>query len=118
MTAGEEDESVHGDAYDLWANLPATDRFGFPASTILRTHAASICVPPCPLHAPSHHPLRDAPLLWRADVGVFERVCAHGVGHPDPDSVSFLRYVLPFDEFEGRALDRHGCDGCCSPSAA
>lgn len=35
-----------------------------------------------------------------------ERVCKHGVGHPDPDSVAYL---------EEKGIDDgvHGCDGCC-----
>jgi hypothetical protein len=100
--------------WDLWGDLPNTDYEGFPKSTILRTHSAAICVPPCPLHSPTDHPLRDAPLLWRADRGVFERTCVHGLGHPDPDSVTFLRFVLDPVEFEARDPGDHGCDGCCN----
>lgn len=38
---------------------------------------------------------------WRDDRKSMERICSHGVGHPDPDCLN---------------LDRmHGCDGCCSP---
>jgi hypothetical protein len=40
-----------------------------------------------------------------------ERICEHGVGHPDPDDVGY---------WAGRGYDitRHGCDGCCSPPDA
>ncbi len=34
-----------------------------------------------------------------------ERTCAHGIGHPDPDSLAWLGC-------EGI----HGCDGCCHRS--
>lgn len=62
----------------------------------------------CCLHNPSDHPLKTAPLWWRADRGIMERICAHGVGHPDPDGMAYAR---------GKGSDdfgTHGCDGCCS----
>lgn len=46
--------------------------------------------------------MRSFPQLWRTDRGVMERVCPHGVGHPDPDEV-----YRDIDDFV------HGCDGCC-----
>lgn len=61
----------------------------------------------CAIDNPSKHPLSEAPQLWRVDRGILERICSHGVGHPDPDS-----------KYE-HALDRiHGCDGCCMPGGA
>lgn len=45
---------------------------------------------------------------WRADTGVMERLCPHGVGHPDPDS---LRY---FERHDIHGFGVHGCDGCCA----
>lgn len=33
-----------------------------------------------------------------------ERICPHGVGHPDPDEI----------DLEVNAKGIHGCDGCCS----
>jgi hypothetical protein len=33
-----------------------------------------------------------------------ERICPHGIGHPDPDDPAFKNPI------EGV----HGCDGCCS----
>lgn len=46
---------------------------------------------------------------WRDDTGVMERVCAHGVGHPDPDQ--------PWPAGDWRWV--HGCCGCClAPSVA
>jgi hypothetical protein len=43
------------------------------------------------------------PQLWRSDRGLMERLCEHGVGHPDPDEINL--------GLGGRAV--HGCDGCC-----
>jgi hypothetical protein len=40
-----------------------------------------------------------------------ERVCEHGVGHPDPDHVSHIRRVKGDDYANVDAI--HGCDGCC-----
>lgn len=71
-------------------------------------HKVEYCSGMCPIHNPSSHPLSDAPLYWRGDRGFFERICRHGVGHPDPDSMAYLRSLNP------RADDTHGCDGCCS----
>ena len=71
---------------------------------VLRVHRKKDCVGPhCPIHNPSDHHMKDWPTHWRADRGIMERVCEHGVGHPDPD-----------DAF---ADGVHGCDGCCTPPA-
>lgn len=71
----------------------------------------------CCIHNPSDHPLKDAPLVWRV-AGAFdikpshmERHCDHGVGHPDPDSLAFLRRIGKDELADGLAV--HGCDGCC-----
>ncbi len=63
----------------------------------------------CCVHAPSAHPLRDRPLRWRADRQLMERVCAHNLGHPDPDD---LRVRYGFDP------GVHACDGCCHEDAS
>jgi len=64
----------------------------------------------CCLHAPSDHKMRDWPLHWRNDRALMERICPHGVGHPDPDDLAYGEMVMP-----GTAWSRgiHGCDGCC-----
>jgi hypothetical protein len=78
---------------------------------VLKTHAANDdcftygCV--------VHNPTRDSvmagfPLNWREDRGIMERICPHGVGHPDFDSANYNIRA-------GAArLNSHGCDGCCS----
>lgn len=53
----------------------------------IKTHPESECAGrdiPCCIHSPSNHHMRDWPMNWRADTQVMERVCPHGVGHPDP----------------------------------
>jgi hypothetical protein len=65
----------------------------------------------CVIHNPSEHHMRSWPLVWRDDKGVMERMCAHGVGHPDPDDAAFQARV-------GRgSLNIHGCDVCCWTAA-
>lgn len=68
----------------------------------------------CVIHNPSDHPLKDAPTHWRVagpwDINPshMERICEHGVGHPDPDSVAYrIRHGQD-------GLEVHGCDGCCT----
>ena len=60
----------------------------------------------CPLHNPTDHTMRDWPLHWRADRGIVERICAHGVGHPDPSQFQF------WDESGDGWKSTHGCCGC------
>lgn len=38
---------------------------------------------------------------------LMERVCPHGVGHPDPDSLEWLSRIGARDD------GVHACDGCC-----
>jgi hypothetical protein len=55
----------------------------------------------CTIHQPSSHSMSGFPQRWRQDRHFMERICPHGIGHPDPDDI---------------VLDRaHGCDGCCAP---
>lgn len=74
----------------------------------LRTHPAHLCAGEfCAVHNPSDHPLKDAPLNWRGDRGIMERICSHGIGHDDPDDLAYRASV-------GRdASGIHGCDRCC-----
>ncbi len=71
----------------------------------LQTHTRKECVGYwCCIHYPSPHHMADWPQNWRGDRGIMERICKHGVGHPDPDdpkSTDRYEYV-------------HGCDGCCA----
>lgn len=71
------------------------------------THQAHNCVSPCPLHKPTDHHMLDWPVNIRRDRNfMIERICEHGVGHPDPDGV-------PFHEMLHEDSGDHGCDGCC-----
>lgn len=80
----------------------------------LKTHGPKLCKGQnCVLHNPSKHSMVKFPVFIRMDkFTLAERICPHGVGHPDPDSVSFLRKYVPL-----MVLALHGCDGCCSKEA-
>jgi hypothetical protein len=62
----------------------------------------------CAIHnRPSQHALVNAPLNWREDRNILERICVHGIGHPDHDSAKYLISVgMDYENV-------HGCDGCC-----
>lgn len=60
----------------------------------------------CTLHNRSNHHMRFFRQQWRPDRGIIERVCNHGIGHPDPDE---YRVRVGLDD------GVHGCDGCCAP---
>ncbi len=46
-------------------------------------------------------------LNWRQDRRIMERICKHGIGHPDPDDAAFRKIM------SGDSDTTHGCDGCC-----
>lgn len=72
----------------------------------LQTHSKGSCQGVhCCIHSPSLHHMREWPQDWRSDRGLMERICPHGVGHPDPDD--------PKSQDKYEAV--HGCDGCCDP---
>lgn len=58
----------------------------------------------CTLHNRSDHKMRSFPQHWRSDRAIMERICEHGVGHPDPDE---------FRIRNGEDDGSHGCDLCC-----
>jgi hypothetical protein len=71
---------------------------------VLLVHPESKCSGgKCCIHNPSDHHMVDWPQNWRDDRGIMERICEHGVGHPDPDQ--------PLRSIEDGT---HGCDGCCN----
>lgn len=75
--------------------------------TLSSTHSESVCKgEPCTIHNRSDHHMRSFPQHWRADRGIMERMCPHGIGHPDPDD--------PKTSNPAEAV--HGCDGCCFTS--
>ncbi len=75
---------------------------------LIKAHARKHCVGPfCCIHNPSHHHMREWPTHWREDRYLMERICPHGIGHPDPDHIAHLPQAVQDSE------SVHGCDGCC-----
>jgi hypothetical protein len=73
-----------------------------------RVHSSKQCKGEhCVIHNPSDHPMKGFKTHWRSDRGLMERICNHGIGHPDPDALSV--YTPERRQREGI----HGCDGCC-----
>lgn len=67
---------------------------------IVNAHTSNQCKNDhCTLHNPSNHSMVGFPQMWRHDRHIMERICPHGIGHPDPDDIAVNTI--------------HGCDGCC-----
>lgn len=84
----------------------------------LRIHHRSLCEGHgCPFHHPSDHHMKTWRRVVRTDKfgAPVERNCVHGCGHPDPDSVAYIKTLLPSDE-EAWGLLVHGCChlNCCA----
>ena len=70
-------------------------------------HEQGQCRGACVIHNPSNHHMVSWPTHWRDDRKLMERICQHGVGHPDPDHIAWLAQNM-------RGVEGvHGCDGCC-----
>jgi hypothetical protein len=95
----------------IMADSGLSEDFTLPDGTVLmNVHSRKRCsLRPCIIHNPSQHSMSDFPLHWRDDRRMFERICPHGIGHPDPDDVLFHLTLANGDD--GYAV--HGCDGCC-----
>jgi hypothetical protein len=87
------------------------DSFVDSSGMRVKTHSSRQCAGEyCVVHNPSRHHM----LSWRTDIRsdkryLIERICSHGVGHPDPDSLAY------FVRIGDRTMGVHGCDGCCFP---
>jgi hypothetical protein len=84
------------------------EEFVTNAGDKLTVHSLGDCRGPvCPVHKPTPHHMREWPMIWRGDRRIFERVCEHGIGHPDPDDQEAKLFIQGFMD------GVHGCDGCC-----
>lgn len=84
------------------------ERFELPNGLVLLVHDADDCADTvCVIHNPLPGYDRQR-LHWRGDRGIFEVICAHGVGHPAPEQ-------WPYWKLTGQlSAGIHGCDGCCT----
>lgn len=84
----------------------------------MSVHDESACAgEACVIHNPSDHHMADWPVSVRYDRwALAERICPHGIGHPDPDSLAWQRRMVEQGKISAGAYsDTHGCDGCCAP---
>jgi hypothetical protein len=80
----------------------------YHATAGLVTHGPDKCAGQnCCIHNPSPHHMVTWPMRWRADTGKMERICEHGIGHPDPDDAAY------WERLGQGCRNIHGCDGCC-----
>ena len=90
-----------------------SNKYTTGARQILRVHSSDKCVGEfCVIHNPSNHNMSNLPTYWRSDRYLMERICGHGVGHPDPDALAAMNELGIKDE------GIHGCCGCCMGEAA
>lgn len=76
---------------------------------VLRVHPREACAGRrCWVHDPTPSHMDSWPVRWRADKSTAERVCPHGIGHPDIDDIAYNQSI-------GLDVTTHGCDGCCEP---
>lgn len=87
------------------------DKLTDDSGRVWRVHKADVCAgQACAIHNPSDHVMKDMPMVLREDSFKYampERVCPHGIGHPDPDSVAW------YAQQGTHGMGVHGCDGCC-----
>jgi len=102
VTPGEATEALDG--YER-RTVTSTAQLEHSPTVLTHVHTPDRCArEACTVHARSQHGMRDWPQHWRDDDRtLMERICPHGVGHPDPDSP-----YPPDSHFWA-----HGCDGCC-----
>jgi hypothetical protein len=91
--------------------LPGMPEHAFDGASIIlhNVHSARTCRHwHCVIHNPLAHHMEDWPLIWRSDRLIFERICPHGLGHPDPSQFDY------WDETGQEYQGIHGCDFCCA----
>lgn len=97
-------------AYDSFLKDERMESHQLGSKTVL-THTSDKCKGRnCVIHNPSNHQMREWPRNFRQDTGRTERLCIHGIGHPDPDDVAYW-----VSQGKSRTeIWTHGCDGCCA----
>lgn len=62
----------------------------------------------CPIHNPSDRAVAIGTTHYNTERQRMDRVCEHGLAHPDPDSQDWR------ERHFGDRDDEHDCDGCCA----
>lgn len=85
---------------------------GEDAEFVLKTHEEQAdCIMGCVVHNPQMSHMSYWAMNWREDRGMMERICPHGIGHPDYDQVRFWTRTMKWQD--AWAEMTHSCDGCC-----
>lgn len=95
--------------------VPETNSFTDAGGVnLVNIHPKKLCEGEnCVIHNQSDHVMRALPLHvripgpWDIKPQHFERICEHGIGHPDPDDMRYWKAVGQ------ESIGVHGCDGCC-----
>lgn len=99
----------NADTFIISSAAEPADGFQVGATTLVHVHSATACRGRyCVVHNPSNHHMCSWKLNWRGDSRTMERICPHGIGHPDPDDVEYQR------KHNREYVAVHGCDGCCT----
>jgi hypothetical protein len=112
------DTAIYFQRKHLWVTIPANEREEISSLlfelvqtgdiVLYNVHDYAKCAGrECIIHSPSQRESDVLPLLWRPDRGIFERICPHGVGHPDKAQRDYWLSTDQDYQFV------HGCDGCC-----
>ncbi len=108
---------MHGETDEELADR-GMERRPFGGGSLIM-HSQERCSGFCAIHAPSDHHMVEWLLHWRNDRSLFERICPHGVGHPDPDHLTYVEQEHGFQAAETESV--HGCHvdetgrACCAP---
>lgn len=105
-----------------WIDGPLTDILPKPVrlvggQMVVAHHPERCAGTTCCVHNPSNHHMAEWPQHWRnaghlfSISDVMERICPHGIGHPDPDHIEYLRTAK--GDVAAGVEGVHGCDGCC-----
>lgn len=73
------------------------------------------CEDGCVIHKQLDHPMKGQRTHWRGDRQMMERICRHGIGHPDPFQVKYWQRTLTPEQVAVEMV--HGCCGdkeCCT----
>lgn len=83
-------------------------------TVLVNVHTAIQCQgQTCCIHNPSQHHMLTWSPSWDSIYKQMWRKCPHGLRHPDPDDLAYIREH--WGTAEAARSYAHPCDGCCQP---